>query len=286
MQDEKPDRAPYRLNKQEFENILNLHTRQPWTVGKQPQLYALLEECKNIDEQSLILDLLSAYENFDETRSAQAFNAIYQQINAVWSLNPANTLIIALHNENEVGSGPAFLQAIKPFFPGTEWRRKLVANLTPALTQLNSGMDIVLVDDFVGTGGQFCGAFDWFMQQLNSRGITPNAVYLTSLCIMTQAIPLIEERNVIHFSSLYMEKGITGRLDAHRADSARRLMVEIEQRLKWKNEKQREKYSLGFSQSEALFRYMDNNAPNNNFPIFWWKETSDGYPRDTMQMRF
>lgn len=285
MSDEKPDRSPYRLERDSFKNILNLHTKQPWTVHKQIQLYDLLDECQNLEEQNLILDLLSAYENFDENRAFEAFKSIYNQITNVWKLSPHNTLVIALHNDREPGSAQALLQAAKPCFSERAWQRKLIANMTPALDLLKNNTNVVLVDDFIGTGGQFCKNHDWLKESAQSRGISINSYYLASLCIMMQAIPRIEEKSVIHYASHYMEKGITGRLNKERAEKAKELMIELEGRLMWKNQKERQKFSLGFMQSEALFRYMNNNSPNNNFPIFWWKNSSNGSLRETIQVR-
>lgn len=282
---EKPGRAPHRLNREAFSNILNLHVNQPWTVSKQPQLYDLLDECENLEEQTLVLNLLNAYENFDERRASEAFFSISNQIMNIWNLDANNTLVVAVHNENDVGSAPALLQSVKPCFK-PEWRGALVSHMKPALDKLQDGMNVVFIDDFVGTGGQFCKALEWFFDQLETRSLSLSTIHLVSLCIMKQAIPLIEEKEVIHFAAHYMEKGITGKMGMEQAERAKNLMLELEGRLKWKDKKQRERYSMGFMQSEALFRYMDNNAPNNNFPIFWWRETSDGYERSTIQVRF
>lgn len=285
MNKSKPNRAPQRLSRDEFSKILNLHTNQPWTVHKHEQLFDLLDECENLDEQNLVLDLLNAYENFDEIRATEAFKTIVNHIENVWKLKAENTLIVALHNKDDPGSAQALIQAIKPFF-NREWNSSLIVNMSPALEKLRNDMNVIFLDDFIGTGGQFCNAFDWFNEKIEERKISLNAIHLVSLCIMKQAIPRIEERKVCHYAAHYMDKGITGRMDQSRANQARELMKNLEDRLSWKNKQQQERYSLGFMESEALFRYMEYNAPNNNFPIFWWKDAADGNRRHTIQTRF
>lgn len=43
--------------------------------------------------------------------------------------------------------------------------------------------------------------------------------------------------------------------------------------------------SLGFNEAEATFCIRDTNAPNSNFPIFWWPEDASGSERRTLMVR-
>jgi hypothetical protein len=43
--------------------------------------------------------------------------------------------------------------------------------------------------------------------------------------------------------------------------------------------------SMGHGEAEALFFIKDGNAPNSNFPIFWWPEDSKNNQRNTIMKR-
>jgi hypothetical protein len=61
-----------------------------------------------------------------------------------------------------------------------------------------------------------------------------------------------------------MEQGIS---DDENLSQYKDVMLDLEKRLFGSGFLQN--YSLGYKKSEALFRYGNKNAPNNNFPIFW-----------------
>lgn len=43
--------------------------------------------------------------------------------------------------------------------------------------------------------------------------------------------------------------------------------------------------SMGYNKAEAIFCIKETNAPNSNFPIFWWPADSDGAERRTLMVR-
>lgn len=278
-------RAPAYQSRAEFDALFRLHEKQPWTMRKLDELYMLLGECTEYDQQILILDLLSRYENFDEIRSNNVLLSLRDKIIFDWGLTPENTIIVALHKKTSPGSAQAILQAFKNKFAATSWSSSnFIAFENPAVAATKSNMNVVFIDDFIGTGSQFCSSFDRYKSsvEVQCSGVS---FYLVSMCMMTQSIYNIEARGVEHHSGLYMEKALEGVLSGAALAKANDQMAKMEKNLEWRNDAQRNKYSRGFEQSEALFRYMDNNSPNNNFPIFWWSRRVDGKTRATMQDR-
>ncbi len=283
---EKPSRTPIFQSREDFNNTFLLHIKQPWTAKKHDELFALLQECDNPQESRLVLDLLSAYENFDEQRTTMALSEMQNTITSDWKLAPQNTLIVALHNDHNPGSAQAILQSLKSHFDAGGWRgNNFISHLNPAIERIKSGMNVVFVDDFIGTGTQFCTSYDLCFKKLEHQGKSCVNFYLTSLVIMCQAIEKLEKRNVQYFATHYMEKGISDRYHGQNLNEAKTHMTNLENKLNWINKEERQKLSFGFLQSEALFRHMENNGPNNNFPIFWRKKTSKGKRRFPIQKR-
>lgn len=286
MQMEKPNRSPEVTNKKEFIGMLELQKCQPWVINKQDELYELLEECEKPEEKDFIIGLLKSYENFDEKRVEEALKQIVFQVEDVWRLDPMKTYIVALHNDGEPGSGIAFLQNLKPHLDRNKWNKKLKNGFREVIPDLKDGMNIVIVDDFIGSGRQFCKLIEWLETKLNAAKIKLSGKYLVSLCMMQLAVPRVEKLVEAQFSTFYLNRGISDRVLSGDVGQAICQMEKLENKLEWRDDEQRKRFSLGYNQSEALFRHLGNNAPNNNFPIFWWKRRSDGTRRKTMQSRF
>ena len=282
-----PDRSPFKLSRPQFDRVFKLHELQPWTSDKHDQLYALLAECDDNNQFHLILDLLTAYENFDEQRTRKAFIELKSKITDDWALSPSNTLIAALHNKDQPGSAQSLIQQFKPLFSGTDWRPdNFICNLKPILNTKKHYDNIVFIDDFIGTGNQLCKSIDWFSEEIKNLHSQKKTFFLAALCIMNQAIQRIESRNITHFATHYMVKGILDRYSGRDLNTAQTTMHRLEDKLQWRNQLQRQRYSFGYEQSEALFRFMENNAPNNNFPVFWWRKKPNGDNRNPLQERF
>ncbi|WP_458773197.1 phosphoribosyltransferase-like protein [Aeromonas caviae] len=41
-------------------------------------------------------------------------------------------------------------------------------------------------------------------------------------------------------------------------------------------------YSLGYDRSETLYCAINDNCPNNVFPIFWWPKLANGEQYETL----
>jgi len=281
---QQPERAPAFQSRSEFDHIFRLHEKQPWTKQKHDELYMLLAECQNLEEQLLVLNLLSRYENFDEDRVHTTLIALREYIVGEWKLDPNDTIIVALHKKNSPGSAQSILQSFKNKFAGSAWSgANFVAFAKPAIERTTSKSNVVFIDDFVGTGKQFSDSFDWYNAELAKKNVTNVSFFLVSLCIMRQAIPRLTARGVAHRAGVYMKKALADTYSGNELLEMQAKMDKLEQNLGWAE--QHKKYRLGFGQSEALFRNMENNCPNNNFPIFWWSRQIGGDGRRTIQAR-
>ncbi|MCR6673941.1 hypothetical protein [Devosia ginsengisoli] len=280
------ERAPAFQSRSEFDHIFQLHEKQPWTRQKHDELYSLLSECQNLEEQLLVLGLLSRYENFDEDRVNDTLAYLRDTVIDEWKLDSENTIVVALHKKSSPGSAQATLHSFKNKFAGSAWSAKnFVAFAKPAIEVTKSNSNVVFIDDFVGTGKQFSDNFDWYKSELDKAGVVGVSFYLVSLCIMDQAINRLVARNVVHSAGIYMKKALSDTCAGSELSAAHAMMKSIEKNLGWNAAAQQQKYTLGYGQSEALFRNMENNSPNNNFPIFWWSRRVGGGGRRTMQAR-
>ncbi len=280
------------LPQSEFERVLSLQSSQEWIKRRDPALGNLFEECSNNEEKKLIIDLLENYTNIDEAKEEKIFAEIKSMIVDTWHLNHNNTLIVGLFNDNEAGSGAAIVTSLRPSFAGTSWtKEKFVIKMTASIEILKkdpSITNIVFIDDFIGTGKTFTKLMDWYQEKLSEEKITKVNIYLTAICMLEISKDRIRAKTKNYFSSIYMSKGIKNKYIGKQLDDAIENMENIEKNIFpssfLKN------YSFGFGKSEALFRYGNNNASNNNFPIFWGsnkkKETGQSSSkRITLQSR-
>ncbi|UYV36570.1 hypothetical protein N4R57_16415 [Rhodobacteraceae bacterium D3-12] len=141
----------------------------------------------------------------------------------------------------------------------------------------------VLVDDFSGTGGTIEIRMKSIMNGAKSKGVEA----IPHICLMF-GMDKAHERVVetwpnTHFCNK-IKAGISGHFDGEKLAETIANMKRLEEELA-PVIGEVNLPSFGHGESEALFFIKGNNAPNSNFPIFWWPIDVANKDRHTIMER-
>lgn len=124
--------------------------------------------------------------------------------------------------------------------------------------KLQSNEYIILVDDFIGSGGTLIKC----LEKIKEYKIPTEKIIIITIAIQEDGLKLINDLDIICYYSHIEKKGISNYFLDDEKTKRISLMKLIERKLKFNA-----KFSLGFEQSEALISLI--RTPNNTFPVFW-----------------
>lgn len=257
-----------------FGTLMQLTVTQPWLVRRSRELFDTVAVCEDEDQKALVVDLISRFHFRSVQNYLDDLRKIATKIAEDWGCLPENTLIIALQDNACADSTSMVVQQLKgPLAEYGEWKTgNFITRLADAIERTQDGTQIVIVDDFCGSGGSISKKVIWLIEKLADAGkaaIIRVAVGSSMEQSKTAICPLVED----FFSVHWLQKGIRGYyLDQDQIDAIAR-MEAIEEKLAERSSgKKIETYKFGWMQSEALFYLEGGNPPNNNFPVFWWRK--------------
>ena len=142
--------------------------------------------------------------------------------------------------------------------------------ITNAVYAVKDNANLVIIDDFIGSGNKVLNKVSYVQRTLLAKGIKDVNIYVCSLAAMIFSKPQLTSIVNNVYSYMWLNKGITELAPEDKRMLYVKEMLALESHLLWaKNVKK--KYSFGYKQSETLFSIMSTNVPNNVFPIFWWR---------------
>lgn len=125
---------------------------------------------------------------------------------------------------------------------------------------------IVLLDDFIGSGGTAVKTIRRYRRDLMKRD---DRLVIVVVAAQQQGIDLIAKENVPTFAARTRLKGITESTVINERPAALAIMDRLEKRLGVQAG-----YLRGYGGCEALVKMT--RTPNNTFPIFWHPTTASG----------
>lgn len=127
----------------------------------------------------------------------------------------------------------------------------------------NKKVLILFCDNFIGTGNQAIEYLNYYNIIKSNQSFTiHDTIAVVSIAILNEGLNNLKNQGYNIFFSHLHKKGISD--DKYlNSMGALSIMKKIEQNMNIQG-----KWSLGYSQSEALIAF-DFKAPNNTFPIFW-----------------
>ena len=272
------------LSRDEFFRLKGIHDVNPWLAYENVLgLYELWDLTTNEVQKELVEFLISHFNYIDSDILREACKDLVYHIENIWNLSPSNTLITAICDNAEPDGSQYILQAMKNKF-SSKWGSCLYNSITTTAHKVKSHSNLVIIDDFIGTGSKVSRKVKYVKKVFSSNNITDIRIYVCTIAAMK-----FSEKQFMHsvedlYSHIWLLKGISEMAPEDKKERYISEMLSLESKLSWKD-KQHNLYSLGYKQSETLFSIESTNVPNNVFPIFWWKHLAYGNERSTILRR-
>lgn len=278
------------MNRSVFNILFHLTRKQPWLEDKADKLQELLfSDCKTEEERELILELLERFTHVSYKKFSELINTLVEDIATDPNLEDKTTQIVAMTGDYSSDSAQFVTYALKAPFEKMKWREHItVTNFQRAYKEFNKHgkkhINIVLVDEFVGSGKTIVDRVNTLKKLFNDHGITNINIYVKAIAASSIGVKKARESNVNLTSYLVIEQGISEYNDDIVATKKLALMDRLESILST-SYKDRKLPSRGYGGTESLYTRDDGNTPNSVFPIFWWPFFKDNTARETLLIR-
>lgn len=273
-------RSVSRLSRAMFTTVLEMTINQPWLRERQLPLIDLIDECEG-DQQQLVFELLERFKFLEDPDFQKAIQAIADYIQVTLGLGPDNAAISASDNGKYADSSQFVVYSLKAAAHWTtpNWiTNSFVSNLTHLVGSAQKG-NLVLVDEFIGTGETAEKKVKWLKAELAKSGATPR-VYFGVVAGMEAGLERLKPIVDGIFAAHVLSRGISDFYPAGEIEQRLDAMLALEKQLGPETRRGTlKKHSLGYKKSESLYSRANGNTPNNVFPVFWWDARSDGSHR-------
>lgn len=245
-----------------------------------PGLATLLKEATEDDQLEVVLHVLK---NLTYCRSSDLVDAGHEaakQIMRGWSLTPKDTIVVGVAELNKTCGSTAYLRCIETELSRDWSGGNAIWTTTDSVFQQRQGQpNLVLVDDFVGTGDKLGGLIDRIK---NNPKTADFKVHVCTFAAMETGWDIVstavQDRLTAH---RIIQRSISDLLKEPKRAQLLAAMMDLEKNLFNKSNK----YSLGYKKSEAGFYLEGFNIPNNNFPLLWWENYANKNDRKTLFAR-
>jgi hypothetical protein len=268
-------RSQTKIPRDLFALMKDLMTEKPWLTqsGRSSALADLIDIAESLDEQKLILELLERFHFIDQTKIQENLVAIKNQIVGEWHLKPSNTIILGSSDKDYSKSSDMVLYRLKSLFASIGgWpERHFITNIGAASRFNLNEFNIVMVDDFIGSGTDINKKLRWLHDKINENGKKAK-IYVCVFAAMKQSKSVLEELCVSYFVNAWLLRGVSDFYQGSALEQAIQLMESLESKLCCKSfgRQRLDKFHFGYKRSETLYHLENGNSPNNVFPIFWW----------------
>ena len=257
----------------DFKCVFNLGLQYEWLITCDEGFMELWNSTGgDINQKKLILYLIHKFLYVDSKKADEFCGKIVHQITDEWGLEPRNTTITAACDNSNPDGSQLMVQKLKNRFP-FHWREFDFSNSLPEAlyAKINSNDNLVICDDFVGTGSTIGRKTEYAHKVIRERGLENVQIYIVSFAAMQFSKTFIQYP---FYSCEWLLKGISETLTGDNLIVATKIMTEMEGLLKPRIGRQFLP-KFGHERSESLYNYENDNIPNNVFPIFWWNKYKD-----------
>jgi len=278
------------VQKEVFNVVFGLARKQPWLTNKVDILSELLyKECNSEKERALILDLLERFTYVSGSKFSELTNELVEEIVTDPDLTEETTQIVAMTGDYNADSAQLVTYALKMPFERQGWRNHAtVTNFQKALRQYKKSNEqhsnIILVDEFIGSGKTVIGRVKTLTQQFENAGVTNFNIKVKVLAASSVGIRNVNKANIELSALLTVEQGITEYYDPLLVEEKLELMDRLESILST-DFQNRPLPKHGYGGTESLYTRDDGNTPNSVFPIFWWPFLTNHSNRNTLLIR-
>ncbi len=265
-----------------FETVFSLTRSQPWLKMKQDALIALISDCEDQEEQALVCDLLTRFTYLDGDGFSDAITKISSHVLNDLGLQSAATLISAREHSQYADSSQLVVYHLKTesMFDSSWTTNRFVSALSDI--QGSGVEDVVLVDEFIGTGETMEKSVNYLRGKCAEWGGNFR-IHCAVIAAMDFGLERVQEAVDSAYAVHCLSKGISDSFPATEVAQKLEKMLKLEATLASETSRGKlKRHSLGYKKSEALYSRHQGNTPNNVFPVFWWEEDNAGNPRKRM----
>lgn len=263
---------------------MSLMSKQPWLMRAEDALLDLLEFCDTPDHQALVASLLADTAHLTELSFSDAIRSLGHQIETDWGLQPNETWFVSSNNKQNTDSSQEVLNRLKAFpWKNPAWNSKqFLTRYRDVAANIKTANNIVIVDDFIGTGNSMAKTIKWFQEYSATNDIKIN-IYVCVVAGCAKGLEAVQAQGAVLGHVVSTDRAISDRLTGQALSDALKNMDELETKLgKIVGTPSFADYSFGYGKSEAMYYRDGGNTPNNVFPIFWWKKLRTGLRRTVM----
>lgn len=231
----------------------------------------LFAECKTEQHLWIISKLLKEFKYIDSGMYLEVIDFLASVITEIWGLDSNQTIITAICDSTKIDGSQVIATHLRNSLP-TAFGKCVFNSIDKAFQTTKK--NIVLVDDFIGSGEKIRLRLLRLLKHLNEKGLEPD-IYILSFAGMTYGINVLKNVGVKDIFTAYeMSKAISENIrNPDERSKAIDAMIELEQGLLRVTPHPRDlkfnEYNFGFGQSETIFYSELLRIPNNVFPIFW-----------------
>ncbi|MEP6018228.1 MAG: hypothetical protein ABJ251_07065 [Paracoccaceae bacterium] len=263
--------------------LFDLFLRREILSEFEEQVLELVKLCQNRAEYDLIKHTVERLIVLNDGQfSTQVFGMAEHIKNKV--CNGKETAVVAMAWDDTPDSSQQLVQMLKSRFTREDPIR--IFNSVPAFTKkdhIDKFEKFVLVDDFAGTGKTVENRYNHLVKHAEGRRVEIEG-HTCSLFGMKAAYEYLEGKEIGAHFCRKLDAGLSGHFVGAELSARVATMKRLEQELASVIDG-KPLPSMGHGEAEALFFRKDSNAPNSNFPIFWWPEDAKNEPRLTLMYR-
>lgn len=238
----------------------------------------IIKECESEEQFEVIDHVLSNLKYHKSSDLEEAGITSAAKITESWGLVPQNTNIVGLADKNATCGSTAYLRAIEIHL-SRSWGDSIYTNFDSAFRHRKDKENLVLVDDFVGTGEKLSRKISALLNNPKTANYKIHILVFAGMNFGIEALrSLVNDSIYTHITldkclSTIQPREVAEKFISHMRDLERKIFTKSGD------------YSLGYKQSEAAFFLEASNIPNNNFPILWWDKYADNTERATLFTR-
>lgn len=275
-----------KLSKDTVHQLLYLFRNSPWLNSFDNEVVELLEISSSLEQQTLLIKLLKLIHFLKHENYQEALTNISQKVHQDYGLRESSTMLVSFAADDQADSSQVVLYDLRSELTRYGWRNTRTVNrFGKAQKYLRDYKNVVLLDEFIGTGRTLCGRIAELKKHFAQINITDYKIYPCVIAGMSIGLDRVyQETGYEVYAVKRLQKGISELLPEDERYDAVALMKELEANL-LPNIDNEMLPSFGDGASEALYGRDGGNCPNSVFPIFWWPYDLNSNQRKTLFIR-
>lgn len=276
-------------SRNKFNLIFELSRTQPWVAKRVEELDHLLwEDCDTEEKRLLILELLNRFLHISRDKYSDLVTNLADKITKEQGISDESTQVVAMAADSSADSSQYLLYDLKRVLEKKGWRKYKHINTFgrsyAAYKENNSLRNIILVDEFVGTGETVLSRVKELLKVYERAGVTDIKIFVKVIASTKQGLEAVTSAGINLESLVTINKGISDYYKDTTLKEKVELMDQIESIL-LDSYNGTDLPKFGYGKTESLYIRDEGNTPNSVFPIFWWPFLKNGAERPVLLTR-